>query len=175
MDRYSTLRSRTTALLIEHNELFFVGKTYVKVPTFNSREPSPTAPGSAGRIVFSTTLSKAPVTALLFRKETTTTAQHVELDPLTGALTRQTFFIKLTELSAIANATAQSFCICIIDADQLKNVNEQHGNQAGDEALAQVTRRIRLELAVTLSEAHEVRSRPLRRQRLRVADTRFRC
>jgi len=95
------------------------------------------------------------VTALLPRRETETPAQQIELDPLTGALTRQTFFANLIEQSAAANTTARSFCICLIGADQLKNINEQHGHQVGDEALAQVTRRIRLELAVTLSETYE--------------------
>ena len=96
------------------------------------------------------------MTASLSREETATTTQHTERDPLTGALTRQTFFINLNEHSSHANTTGRSFCICIVDADQLKNVNEQYGQQVGDEALAQITRRIRLELAVTLPESHEV-------------------
>ena len=95
------------------------------------------------------------MTASVSREETATTAQQIELDPLTGALTRQAFFLNLIEQSVAANTTGRSFCICLIGADQLKNVNEQYGQQVGDEALAQVARRILLELAVTLPDSYK--------------------
>jgi len=96
------------------------------------------------------------VTASPSHKETATPAHHVDADPLTGALTRQTFFLNLIERSSVANTTGLSFCICLLDADQLKTVNQQHGHKVGDNALAQVTRRIRLELSITLDDTAEV-------------------
>ena len=96
------------------------------------------------------------MTASLSLNEFATPADRVELDPLTGAMTRQAFFLRLIERANIANTTAQTFTICLVDADQLKNVNRSHGQQAGDEVLAQVTRRIRLELAIALPEAEEI-------------------
>lgn len=95
------------------------------------------------------------MTASVSRKESARTAERVELDPLTGAMTRQAFFLRLIERANISNTTAQSFAICLMDADQLKNVNESHGQKTGDEVLAQVTHRIRLELAVALPETQE--------------------
>ncbi len=85
-----------------------------------------------------------------------TTADHPDLDPLTGALTRQAFFLRLIEQATLANSTGLPFSICLADADQLKNINNLHGQRAGDEVLAQVTRRIRLTLAETLSDTQEV-------------------
>ncbi len=96
------------------------------------------------------------MTASLSRKESARTAERVELDPLTGAMTRQAFFLRLIERANIANTTAQSFTICLMDTDQLKNVNRCHGQRTGDEVLAQVARRIRLELAIALPETQEV-------------------
>ena len=81
---------------------------------------------------------------------------HPELDPLTGALTRQTFFLRLIEQTALANSTGRPFSICIVDADQLKNINHLHGQQAGDEALAQVTQRIRLALADAMPDTPSI-------------------
>lgn len=95
------------------------------------------------------------MTVLLSRIEVESSAQLAEKDPLTGALTRQSFFQRLVEHSATANTTGRSFCICLIGTDQLQNINEQHGQQVGDETLAQVARRILLELAVTLPENQE--------------------
>lgn len=94
--------------------------------------------------------------ASLSRKESARAAERVELDPLTGAMTRQAFFLRLIERANVANTTAETFAICLMDADQLKNVNQSHGQQTGDEVLAQVTHRIRLELAVALPEAQEI-------------------
>jgi len=96
------------------------------------------------------------VTASLSCKESATPADRVELDPLTGTMTRQAFFQRLIERANSANTTAQVFAICLMDADQLKNVNQSHGQRTGDEVLAQVTRRIRLELAIALPETQEV-------------------
>jgi len=96
------------------------------------------------------------VTASLSLSESATPADRIELDPLTGAMTRQAFCLRLIERANIANTTAQTFAICLVDADQLKNVNRSHGQQTGDEVLAQVTRRIRLELAVALPETEEI-------------------
>ena len=79
-----------------------------------------------------------------------------ELDPLTGALTRQTFFLRLIEQTTLANSTGLPFSICLVDADHLKNINQLHGQRAGDDALAQVTRRIRLAFADTMPDTPDI-------------------
>ncbi len=96
------------------------------------------------------------MTALSTRSEITDISGDADLDPLTGAMTRQSFFQRLIERAAVANATARTFGICLINADQLKNINQSHGQQTGDEVLAQVTRRIRLDLSVSLPDISEV-------------------
>jgi diguanylate cyclase len=83
-------------------------------------------------------------------------ADNVDLDPLTGTLTRQAFFQRLIDRAAAANTKAHTFAICLVNADQLKNVNLSHGQQTGDQVLTQLTRRIRLDLAVTLSDTQEI-------------------
>jgi diguanylate cyclase (GGDEF)-like protein len=88
--------------------------------------------------------------------ESATPADRVELDPLTGAMTRQAFCLRLIERANIVNTTAQTFAICLVDADQLKTANRSHGQQTGDEVLVQVTRRIRLELAIALPETEQI-------------------
>ena len=102
---------------------------------------------AGSKIVSLTVVAKIPVTTSSSGNEHESTADHSELDPLTGALTRQTFFLRLIEQATLANSTGQPFSICLADADQLKNINHLHGQQAGDEALGQVTRRIRQTLA----------------------------
>jgi diguanylate cyclase len=96
------------------------------------------------------------VAASLSGNELERPGDHPELDPLTGALTRQTFFLRLIEQTTLANSTALPFSFCLVDADQLKNINHLHGQQAGDEALAQVTHRIRLALAEAMPDTPEI-------------------
>ena len=96
------------------------------------------------------------MTTFLSGNERENAADHSELDPLTGALTRQTFFLRLREQAALANSTGRPFSICLADADQLKNINHLHGQRAGDEVLAQVTRRIRRALADTIPDAQNI-------------------
>ncbi len=80
---------------------------------------------------------------------------NLQLDPLTGALTRQAFFHQIIDRTAAANTSARVFTVCLINADQFKNVNHQHGQQTGDDVLVQVTNRIRLDLATTMGEVRE--------------------
>lgn len=80
---------------------------------------------------------------------------NLQLDPLTGALTRQAFFHQIIDRTANANTSARVFTVCLINADQFKNVNHRHGQQTGDDVLVQVTHRIRLDLATTLGDTRE--------------------
>ncbi|HEY5623946.1 MAG TPA: GGDEF domain-containing protein [Gammaproteobacteria bacterium] len=91
-------------------------------------------------------------------RDKTPVAETVDrsLDPLTGTLTRQAFFQRLVERTAIANTSGRTLAICLVNADQFRNVNDQHGQQTGDEVLAKVTRRIRLDLAMQLGAEREV-------------------
>ncbi len=88
------------------------------------------------------------------RSEVRDTDNH-QLDPLTGALTRQAFFHQIIDRTAAANTSARVFAVCLINADQFKNVNHQHGQQTGDNVLVQVTNRIRLDLSTTLGDMCE--------------------
>jgi len=74
---------------------------------------------------------------------------------LTGALTRQSFFLRLKEQAVLADSAGIPFSMCLADADQLKNINHLHGQRAGDDVLAQVTRRLRLALADTIPVTQE--------------------
>jgi diguanylate cyclase (GGDEF)-like protein len=100
---------------------------------------------------------KASVIASPSRNETPATATiDRSMDPLTGALTRQDFFLRLVETTAVANTSGRTFAVCLVNADQFRNVNEQYGQQAGDEVLAKIARRIRLDIAVQLGAERPV-------------------
>jgi len=78
-----------------------------------------------------------------------------EFDPLTGMLTRQTFLHRLTEAAQVAADALSPFSICIADVDQLRNVNEQYGQQMGDAVLLAVANRFREVLATTARHPNE--------------------
>jgi diguanylate cyclase (GGDEF)-like protein len=62
-------------------------------------------------------------------------------DHLTGCLNRRGFHEELH--SVVASTTASSLVLLLIDLDDFKNVNDQHGHPTGDELLREVAERVR--------------------------------
>lgn len=67
-------------------------------------------------------------------------------DGLTGAFTRPYFLSLLTEESHFAIEMGKAFSVCLIDIDQLRKVNEEHGLTTGDRMLAKTAEAIRATL-----------------------------
>ena len=59
-------------------------------------------------------------------------------DPLTGLLNRRGFERRLHDALDSKSGTARPHCLCCIDLDRFKAVNDACGHQAGDELLKQV-------------------------------------
>ena len=59
-------------------------------------------------------------------------------DPLTGLPNRRVFFEKLAEGLASSEANGVPLTIAIIDANGLKQLNDQYGHAAGDQALVRI-------------------------------------
>lgn len=64
--------------------------------------------------------------------------RHALEDALTGAMNRRGCEQALQKSADHANATSGPFVICVVDLDNLKQINDQHGHRAGDFALASV-------------------------------------
>jgi diguanylate cyclase (GGDEF)-like protein len=64
-------------------------------------------------------------------------------DRLTGALSRLHFLELLKEEKSFADRNDLAFLLCLIDIDQLRNINDQAGQRAGDDVLIGVTNRMR--------------------------------
>jgi diguanylate cyclase (GGDEF)-like protein len=67
-------------------------------------------------------------------------------DGLTAAFTRPYFLSLLAEESRFAIEMGKAFSVCLIDIDQLRKVNEEHGLSAGDSMLAKTAEAIRATL-----------------------------
>jgi diguanylate cyclase (GGDEF)-like protein len=78
--------------------------------------------------------------------ETRIRSRYSARDGLTAAFTRPYFLSLLTEESLFATEMGKPFCVCLIDIDQLRKVNEQRGITAGDALLAKVAEAIRITL-----------------------------
>ena len=59
-------------------------------------------------------------------------------DPLTGLPNRRVFFDKLAEGLARSESDGAPLSVAIIDANGLKELNDQHGHAAGDQALIKI-------------------------------------
>ena len=67
-------------------------------------------------------------------------------DPLTRALTRPVVLAALRDHVQQAQGSGRTFCVCLVDVDQLKNVNDRHGLGTGDRVLAALAGRLRATL-----------------------------
>ena len=70
-------------------------------------------------------------------------AKLVALDPLTGALTRPSVLSLLHALAVSAQRTGNVFCLCLLDIDRLRNINDSRGVMAGDAVIAGLAARLR--------------------------------
>jgi diguanylate cyclase len=59
-------------------------------------------------------------------------------DPLTGVRNRRGFDLTLPRMVATAHAVGRPLAIAVIDVDQFKAVNDEHGHQVGDEVLRRI-------------------------------------
>jgi len=57
-----------------------------------------------------------------------------------GALSRRAFLTRLDRAKADADSSAAVFSLCLVDVDQLRNVNDQHGQSSGDAVILTVAR-----------------------------------
>lgn len=67
------------------------------------------------------------------------TSEMVRHDPLTGALNRKGLDEALAREIARAQRRASSLCIGLLDVDNFKKINDNHGHHAGDAALLHLT------------------------------------
>jgi diguanylate cyclase (GGDEF)-like protein len=63
-------------------------------------------------------------------------------DALEAALSRAHFLRRLESAVVRATADGHGIVLCLVDVDQLRNVNDRHGQAAGDAALGAVAARI---------------------------------
>ena len=82
-------------------------------------------------------------------------SQDDEFDRLTGTLTRQRFLKRLAEAAQLAVDAVSPFSLCVADVDQFRNVNDQYGQQLGDDVLLSVANRLREVLASTAHHPNE--------------------
>lgn len=61
-------------------------------------------------------------------------------DPLTGAYNRRYFTLRIEEEAKRHARLGEPMSLVLIDLDDFKPVNDQHGHQAGDQVLREVTR-----------------------------------
>ena len=65
------------------------------------------------------------------------------VDELTGALSRRAGRELLTQLLEEVAGTGRPLCVCMLDVNDLKAVNDLHGHAAGDTVLVQVSAAVR--------------------------------
>jgi diguanylate cyclase (GGDEF)-like protein len=75
------------------------------------------------------------------------TAKAPSFDALTLTLTRPAFLAELAEQAQLAGRSGNAFCLLLLDADHLQNINDCHGVLAGDDVLSGLADRARRVLA----------------------------
>ena len=63
------------------------------------------------------------------------TSELIRHDPLTGVLNRKGLDEALTRETALARRRGTALCVGLLDVDNFKQINDNHGHQTGDEAL----------------------------------------
>lgn len=71
---------------------------------------------------------------------------QADFDDLTGAYVRRRILEILRHEKLRADRSAGPLCVCLLDIDMLKSVNDNYGHQEGDEHLMRVARAVQLEL-----------------------------
>ncbi|HLW75251.1 MAG TPA: GGDEF domain-containing protein [Gammaproteobacteria bacterium] len=67
-------------------------------------------------------------------------------DDLTGTFNRRHIIHILEQEQLRAQRTSRGFCICLMDLDHFKDVNDRHGHLAGDDVLRQFAERVMKEV-----------------------------
>jgi len=98
-----------------------------------------------GRIGFVAILRDVSETRLLALQM----AHQATHDPLTGLLNRQAFERRLRSAIAVSRAGRESSCLCFLDLDQFKLVNDSCGHLAGDELLRRIAGLVREHVRAT--------------------------
>lgn len=70
-------------------------------------------------------------------------ATRVRIDTLTQVMNRGTFDEELARRLAEWHRRARPFCVMMLDVDQFKSINDEHGHQAGDQVLQHVAQVLR--------------------------------
>jgi diguanylate cyclase (GGDEF)-like protein len=76
-------------------------------------------------------------------QESNIRTRHTARDVLTAAFTRPYFLKLLADEQSFALEMGKPFCVCLIDIDQLRKVNERDGIGAGDAVLAATAESVR--------------------------------
>lgn len=69
--------------------------------------------------------------------------QQADTDPLTGLHNRRYFHAMLEKEEMLLNRRGGSACVLMIDVDQFKQVNDQHGHEPGDRLLQELANVLR--------------------------------
>ena len=70
-------------------------------------------------------------------------ARQAERDHLTNSYNRQSILEMVGRERARADRSGEALCICLLDIDHFKDMNDRFGHQAGDRILAAFARRVR--------------------------------
>ncbi|MDH5255141.1 MAG: GGDEF domain-containing protein, partial [Gammaproteobacteria bacterium] len=70
-------------------------------------------------------------------------ARRAERDQLTNSYNRQSILEMVGREKARADRSGESLCVCLLDIDHFKDMNDRFGHQTGDRILAAFARRVR--------------------------------
>ncbi|MDD3354938.1 GGDEF domain-containing protein [Zoogloea sp.] len=77
------------------------------------------------------------------QQELAQTSELIRHDPLTGVLNRKGLDEALAREAAQARRRGTPLCLGLLDVDNFKQINDQHGHQTGDEALQHLVEVVR--------------------------------
>lgn len=80
---------------------------------------------------------------MMFREKQVELVDLAEKDPLTGLNNRHSLNEVVDRRLRAAEESETDLAVIVLDVDHFKALNDQHGHQAGDEALVEIGRRIR--------------------------------
>lgn len=69
--------------------------------------------------------------------------RHAERDHLTNSYNRESILEMASREKARTDRSGEPLCVCLLDIDHFKNMNDRYGHQTGDRILAAFSRRVR--------------------------------